>query len=149
MKKAARVSDLLEEVLASHGLGTITWMVRLSAAWPEIVGPLLAGKTSPVRLRNRVLTVLVHNHAWAQELHLRKPALLDRINGILEGGKATDIRFAVGPLPAAEPEESEALPGNENLSRAAEPEGVDGVADPETRKILRSLARKAFSRSRR
>jgi predicted nucleic acid-binding Zn ribbon protein len=149
VKKAARVSDLLEEVLASQGLGTVTWMVRLSAAWPEIVGPLLAAKTSPARLRNGVLTVLVHDHAWAQELHLRKPALLDRINGILEGGKAMDIRFAVGPLPAAEPEASEALPGCEDLSRAAEPEGVDGVADPETREILRSLARKAFSRTRR
>jgi predicted nucleic acid-binding Zn ribbon protein len=147
VKKASRVSDLLEEVLAAQGLRSVTWMVRLSSAWPGIVGPLLAGKTSPVKLRNRVLTVLVHNHAWAQELQLRKPDLLERINGILEGGKATDIRFAVGPLPSAEPEEPEGLPAIGNLP-AAEPEGVTGVADPETREILRSLARKALSRTR-
>lgn len=147
MKKAARISDLLEEVLSAQGLRSVTWMVRLSSAWPEIVGPLLAGKTSPVKLRNRVLTVLVHNHAWAQELQLRKPDLLERINGILEGGMALDIRFAVGPLPAAEPEEPDALPASGALP-VAEPEGVDGVADPETREILRSLARKAFMRNR-
>jgi predicted nucleic acid-binding Zn ribbon protein len=148
VKKAAKMSDLLEEVLAAQGLGSVTWMVRLSSAWPEIVGPLLAGKTSPVKFKNRVLTVLVHNHAWAQELQLRKPALLERINGILEGGKTMDIRFAVGPLPCAEPEEPEALPASGNLPPAIEPEGVSGVADPETREILRSLARKAFSRTR-
>ncbi len=148
MKKAAKMSVLLEEVLAAQGLHSVTWMVRLSSAWPEIVGPLLAGKTSPVKLKNRVLTVLVHNHAWAQELQLRKPALLERINGILEGGKAMDIRFAVGPLPSAEPEEPEARPESGNLPAAAEPEGVAAVADPETREILRSLARKAFSRTR-
>lgn len=148
MKKAARISDLLEEVLSAQGLRSVTWMVRLSSAWPEIVGPILTGKTSPVKLRNGVLTVLVHNHAWAQELQLRKPDLLERINGILEGGKATDIRFAVGNLPSAEPEESEARPAVGNLPAAAEPEGVADVADPETREILRSLARKAFSRTR-
>jgi predicted nucleic acid-binding Zn ribbon protein len=146
VKKAAKVSDLLEAVLAAQGLHSVTWMVRISSAWPEIVGPLLAGKTSPVKLRNRVLTVLVHNHAWAQELQLRKPALLERINGILASGKATDIRFVVGPLPAAEPEEPEARPADANLPPAAEPEGIAGVADPETREILRSLARKAASR---
>jgi hypothetical protein len=140
------MSDLLEEVLAAQGLRSVTWMVRLSSAWPEIVGPLLAGKTSPVKLRNRVLTVLVQNHAWAQELQLRKPALLERINGILEGGKAMDIRFAVGSLPSAEPEEPDVGPASGNLLPAAEPEGVAGVADPETREILRSLARKAASR---
>lgn len=147
MKKAARISDLLEEVLSAQGLRSVTWMVRLSSAWPEIVGPILSGKTSPVKLRNGVLTVLVHNHAWAQELQLRKPDLLERINGILEGGKAVDIRFAVGPLPSAEPEES-GPPAIGNLPPAAEPEGVADVADPETREILRSLARKAYSRTR-
>jgi predicted nucleic acid-binding Zn ribbon protein len=146
VKKASRVSDLLEEVLAAQGLRSVTWMVRLSSAWPGIVGPLLAGKTFPVKLRNRVLTVLVHNHAWAQELQLRKPDLLERINGILEGGKAADIRFMVGTLPAAETEEPEARPADANLPRAVEPEGIAGVADPETREILRSLARKAASR---
>ncbi len=147
MKKASRVSDVLEDVLAAQGLHSVAWMVRLSSSWPEIVGPLLAGKTCPARLKNRVLTVTVVNHSWSQELQLRKPALLERINGILEGEKASDIRFVVGPLPAAGDDERE-IPDDGTASEPApDPEGIAGVADPETRKILRSLARKAASRN--
>jgi predicted nucleic acid-binding Zn ribbon protein len=146
VKKAAKISDVLEEVLSAQGLCSVAWMVRLSSAWPQIVGPSLSGKTSPARLKNRVLTVLVQNHAWAQELQLGKPALLERINRILENEKAEDIRFVVGPLPAAETGDPEAPHEGAILSPADEPEGVAAVADPETRKILRSLARKAASR---
>jgi predicted nucleic acid-binding Zn ribbon protein len=146
VKKAARISDVLEEVLSAQGLCSVTWMVRLSSAWPQIVGPLLSGKTSPARLKNRVLTVLVQNHAWAQELQLGKPVLLERINRILENEKAEDIRFVVGPLPATEAGDPVAPNEGAILSPADEPEGIAAVADPETRKILRSLARKAASR---
>jgi hypothetical protein len=146
MKKAARVSDVLGDVLASQGLLSVAWMVRLSSAWPEIVGPLLSGKTSPAKLKNRVLTVTVLNHSWAQELQLRKPALLESVNGILGGEKASDIRFVVGPMPAAGAEEPEPPGAVEAPLAAAEPEGISGVADPETRKILRSIARRAATR---
>lgn len=149
MKKASRVSELLEEVLSAQGLRSVTWIVRLCSQWPEIVGPLLSGKTFPVRLRNGVLTVLVQNHAWAQELQLRKPDLLERINAALGSGTARDIRFAVGPFPDGEKEEPEALPEEANFPADTEPEGISGVADPETREILRSLARKAYTRDRR
>lgn len=147
-RKAARVSDLLEEVLSGQGLRSVTWMVRLSSKWPEIVGPLLSGKTSPVRLKNGVLTVLVRNHAWAQELQLGKPDLLGRINVALEGGSARDIRFVVGALPDADPEPPKAPPQEAKLPPAADPEGIASVADPETREILRSLARKSALRNR-
>lgn len=147
-KKAARVSDLLDEVLSAQGLRSVTWTVRLSSKWPEIVGPLLSGKTAPVRFRNGVLTVLVQNHSWAQELQLRKPDLLGRINAALEGGKADDIRFAVGPLPEADAEETKAPVPNADLQPVVEPEGIASVADPETREILRSVARKSALRKR-
>jgi predicted nucleic acid-binding Zn ribbon protein len=149
VKKAAPVSDILEEVLAAQGLRSVTRMVRLREAWPEIVGPHLADKTSPDRLKNRVLTVLVRNHSWAQELQLRKPLLLDRINDVLAEEKAEDIRFAVGPIPGAETDEPNATPQGEPLPCAPEPEGIAAVSDPETRDILRSLARRAASRARR
>lgn len=145
-KKAARVSDLLEEVLSSQGLRSVAWMARLVSSWPEIVGPLLSGKTSPAKLRARVLTVLVLNHAWAQELQLRKQDLLDRIRAILGNEEVADIRFLVGPLPESEPEERKFPTGNENALPAAEPEGIAAIADPETREILRAVARKAATR---
>jgi hypothetical protein len=75
-----------------------------------------------------------------------KPVLLERINGILEGEKASDIRFVVGPLPAAGADEPEGIGDGALPVTIPEPEGIGEVADPETRIILRSLARKAASR---
>ena len=145
-KKADRVSDLLEEVLSAQGLRSVTWMARLVSSWPEIVGPLLAGKTSPAKLRARILTVLVLNHAWAQELQMRKQDLLDRIRRILGNEEVADIRFLVGPLPDDGPGPLEYLPGSGNALPAAEPDGIQEIHDPETREILRAVARKAACR---
>jgi predicted nucleic acid-binding Zn ribbon protein len=121
-------------------------MARLISSWPEIVGPLLSGKTSPAKLRARVLTVLVLNHAWAQELQMRKPDLMDRIRRVLGNEEVADIRFLVGPLPDAEPAKREYRSGNDPAIPSAEPEGIAAIADPETREILRAVARKAASR---
>jgi len=149
MKRATKISDFMEELLAGHGLTSVTWMVRLRAAWPEVVGPLLSGKTSPARLKNGVLTVLVQNHAWAQELQLKKPVLIAQANAALGKVSVKDIRFAVGPLPDEENDAVESQPASkEHLPSAPEPEGIAGVADPETRRVLRSIARRIASLKR-
>ncbi len=143
------MSDILEEVLAAQGLSSVTWMVRLSSKWPGIVGPLLAGKTAPSKLKNGVLTVMVENHSWAQELQLRKPVLIEGIGAVLGGEKVRDIRFVTGPLPGADREKAAHRKTNDcTFTPLAEPEGISGVGDPETRDILRSLSRKAASRKR-
>lgn len=149
MKRARKISDFLEELLAGHGLSSVTWMVRLRAAWPKVVGPLLSRKTSPARMKNGVLTVLVRNHAWAQELQLKKPVLIAQANAALGTDSVKDIRFAVGPLPDEEGEDAETQPASkEPLPFVPEPEGIAGVADPETRRILHSIARRIASLKR-
>lgn len=149
MKKPTRVSDVLEEVLAAQGLSSVTWMVRLSSEWPGIVGPILSGKTAPLKLKNGLLTVLVRDHSWAQELQLRKPVLVEGICAVLGKDRVREIRFVTGPLPEAEtgktsPREKPVSAG----APVADPEGISGVDDPETREILRSISRKASSRKR-
>jgi predicted nucleic acid-binding Zn ribbon protein len=148
MKRTSRISDFLEECLAGQGLSSVVRMVRLRSAWPEIVGPLLSVKTSPSRLKNGVVTVIVQNHAWAQELQLKKPVLLEQANAVLGGGTVRDIRFTVGQLPAEEATEAETSPPMESPPFLPEPEGIAGVADPETRRILLSIARRIASLKR-
>jgi hypothetical protein len=148
-KRSVAVSDVLDEVLAAQGLSSVTWMVRLSLEWPGIVGPILSGNTAPVKLRNGILTVLVRNHSWAQELQLQKPVLIRRIAAVLGEERIRDIRFVTGPLPEAEP--GRPSPSKTSVSPGApiaDPEGIAGIDDPETREILRSLSRKALSRKR-
>lgn len=148
MKRTSRISDFLEECLAGQGLSSVVRMVRIRFAWPEIVGPLLSKKTSPSRLKNGVVTVIVQNHAWAQELQMKKPALLEEANAVLGTGTVRDIRFMVGSLPMEEEMETEVPPSMEPPPSLPDPEGIAGVPDPETRRILRSIAGRIASLKR-
>lgn len=149
MRRAARISDFLEEILAGQGLSSVTTTVRLRASWRAIVGPLLAAKTAPARLKNGVLTVLVLNHAWAQELQLRKPVLIEQANAALGKDSVKEIRLSVEPLPEEEEENDASPPARkEPLPFVPEPEGMAGISDPEMRQILRSIARRIASLKR-
>lgn len=151
MRRAAPVSGILDDLLSALGLSSVARMARLSSAWPAIAGPLLAGKTAPAKLSNGVLTVLVRNHSWAQELQLGKTVLLARVNSIAGAETIRDIRFAVGPIPGADEDAEEVRrsgPPHPPLPPVPDPEGIDAIADPETREVLRSLARKAARRKR-
>lgn len=154
---ARRLSTILDSLLADTlGLPAAALQVRLLRSWKEIVGPLLGGKTSPGRIRNGVLTVYVRNHAWAQELQLSQPALLERIRSFAGGETIREIRFSVdsGSCP---PDGTESLPGKDPspAARSAphpddppppDPGGLETVRDPETREILRSISRKSSRR---
>lgn len=150
-----KLSTFLESVLVDTlGLPAAATQVRLLRSWGEIVGPLLGEKTAPGKIRNGVLTVFVPNHAWAQELQLSTPALLERIRSFAGRDKVRDIRFAVdsGNCPPAGREYrrgAEAVPAPGAIAPRddipiPEPDGLEEVRDPETREILRSLYRKSI-----
>lgn len=64
--------------------------------WREIVGLRVADRARPVKLVGGVLTVRAASHAWANELTLLAPAILERLR---ERRYAVDsIRFRVGAV---------------------------------------------------
>jgi predicted nucleic acid-binding Zn ribbon protein len=70
------LSDLVErlpfrERLREHAV----WPV-----WAEVVGPLLASKTEPLRIEEGKLFVRVANSAWMQELQFLKDDIRSRLN---------------------------------------------------------------------
>ena len=154
-----RLSTVLESILVDAlGLPAAATQVRLLRSWGEIVGPLLVGKTAPGKIRNGVLTVFVPNHAWAQELQLSQPAMLEKIRSVVGKGKVREIRFTVGSgdglpavpsagsnFPRADGKPPEADEGHD-VSPPFEPSGLEEVRDPETREILRSICRKSSRR---
>lgn len=145
MKRTVPVAAALEEALAGLGLGTVMIQVRLAGRWEEIAGSFLAERTFPAALKRGVLTVLVESHPLAQELTLSKPLLLGKIQDVSGEGMVRDVRFRVGPLPAAAGRGREE-PSPRARSATLLPDGLDRIADPETREILESLARKAAAR---
>ncbi len=132
----------LERFLASLDIPQVSLLVKLLKSWPGIAGPLLSTKAAPGRFRNGVLTIVVQNHAWAQELQLSKPVLLAKI-AAATGPKSpvTDLRFVVGALPPPEEERGEP-PGEGPDPAAPEPEGLGDITDPEIRESLRAISRR-------
>lgn len=142
-KEAAPLSSVLEAFLESLRIPHVAFLVSLRKKWPEIAGPLVSRNAIPLSLRNGVLTVVVRNHAWAQELRMSKTTMIGRIRETAgERIPVGDIRFAVGSLDPVEA--SEGPPREEPpFPSGPDPEGLSGIADPETRESLRALHRRS------
>lgn len=142
-KDAAPLSSILDTFLESLRIPHVAFLVTLRKRWPEIAGPLVSRNATPLSLRNGVLTIVVRNHAWSQELRMSKTTMIGRIRETVgERIPVSDIRFAVGSLTPAD--ETEARPREEPpLPAGPDPEGLSAVADPETRESLRALHRRS------
>jgi len=139
-KDAVPLSSILDAFLESLRMPHVAFLVSLRKKWPEIAGPLVARNAIPLSLRNGVLTVVVRNSAWAQELRMSTTTMIGRIRETAgERIPVSDIRFTVGSFASAE--KSEAAPREEPPAPTGpDPEGLSSVADPETRASLRAIA---------
>ena len=142
-KDAVPLSSVLDAFLESLRIPHVAFLVSLRKRWPEIAGPLVARNATPLSLRNGVLTVVVRNHAWAQELRMSTTTMIGRIRETVgERIPVSDIRFSVGSIASAE--EAEDPPREEPPPPAGpDPEGLSAVADPQTRESLRAIARRS------
>ena len=87
MKHAARAGELVDKMLKGLGLDERLHQYRALIIWEEVVGPQIAARTRPVRIREGVLEVNVDQPTWMQQLQLMKPKILTQLNA--EMGKAT------------------------------------------------------------
>jgi predicted nucleic acid-binding Zn ribbon protein len=79
-----------------------TLLARVQSAWVEAVGPVIAAEAQPVAERAGAVTVACRSSAWASELELLAPELLDKLNEALgDPGESplTKLRTRVGRLP--------------------------------------------------
>jgi predicted nucleic acid-binding Zn ribbon protein len=84
-----------------HDATPQTLLARVQAAWAEAVGPAIADEAQPVSERGGTVTIVCRSAAWASELELLAPQLLDKLNRVLGdpgGGLPKKLRAKVGPL---------------------------------------------------
>ncbi len=67
--------------------------------WPSAVGEAIAADARPTSERGGTLTISCSASVWAQELDLMAPAILERLNPMLSGGRIERLRCIA--LPAA------------------------------------------------
>jgi predicted nucleic acid-binding Zn ribbon protein len=78
-------------------LAPATLLGEIQRAWPDAVGPAIAAEAVPSAERAGVLTVSCSASVWAHELDLMGPAIVERLNGVLAGGKVARLRCVTLP----------------------------------------------------
>jgi predicted nucleic acid-binding Zn ribbon protein len=87
------LSDLLVPTLARLGLKTKARYVQILAAWPAVVGEMVAAQTTPTSFARGRLTVETDSPAMGHQLHLQRQTILDGLNEKLGDTAVSDIRF--------------------------------------------------------
>jgi predicted nucleic acid-binding Zn ribbon protein len=75
-----RLADVLEGVLARHGLRDEVKQMGVVEAWPELVGEHVAAATHAKVVMGGALIVEVRTSAWLMELDMMKAEFLQRVN---------------------------------------------------------------------
>ncbi|MEJ2698369.1 MAG: DUF721 domain-containing protein, partial [Desulfuromonadales bacterium] len=83
MKTAAAAGSLLRQLLGQWGLDRKLREYRAWELWDEVVGPQIAARARPAKLRDGVLEVGVDQAFWMQQLQLMKPKILSSLNARL------------------------------------------------------------------
>lgn len=92
---AEKIDSILKEFVSGLNLERKIKEARLFNHWGEIVGKDISKKTEPRKLVNGVLFVRVANSAWANELSLMSPLLVEKINSFVGENIVQQIKFRV------------------------------------------------------
>jgi hypothetical protein len=93
---------LLRDLFNRRGMNEKMREYRAWKVWGEVVGPQIAARARPSRIRDDVLEVAVDHPIWMQQLHLLKPDILARLNQRLGGEVFRDIFWKRGRIPPIE-----------------------------------------------
>ena len=98
MKDPVPARDLIDKLL--HGLGLDDRLNQYKALviWNDVVGPQIAARTRPVRIRDSILEINVDQPAWMQQLQLMKPKILTRLNAELGKARLKDLYLKHGKV---------------------------------------------------
>ena len=99
MRRAAPAGELLNKLLESFGLDKRLQQYRALLIWDDVVGPQIAERARPSRLRGAVLEVCVDQPPWMQQLQLMKPQILKKLNAQLGDAAIKEIFLKKGAVP--------------------------------------------------
>ena len=148
-----RIGREVERELARGGSREAIPLAAVTAAWPEVVGDVVARQAWPLRLsRDRTLHVATSSATWANELGFLADEILERLRARLGSDAPAGIRWAAGPIPeVAAPLDSGAVetPAQAPPEIVAEAAAAaSAISDPELRETVARAARASLLRAR-
>lgn len=147
MKRAQKIGSVIKELFAKPGFGEQLSRHQAWLIWDQIVGSQIASRARPKKLRKGVLEIQVDHPVWMQQLHMLKPAILEKINARIPEAGITDIYLRQAKqLDTQEHDkrrEAEPLPWEKtSLSKQEQQEieeQLDGLDDAQLKESFRKL----------
>ncbi len=69
---------------------------NLMELWEQVAGKIIANISCPEGVKDGVMSVVVQDPVWINQLHLIKNELIKRVNEIDSENSISDIRFKIG-----------------------------------------------------
>lgn len=96
MNSFTPIGSIIESLLRNLSKKGAAREIRIGLLWRKSVGHLLAAKTRLERINHNTLVVRVDNNIWLQELVLRKPDIIRKMNMHLPSQEhIADIYFSL------------------------------------------------------
>ena len=92
-KEVKSIGELILKNLRTKGLTTELQQKRLIAAWPEVMGEMIAGYTQDLYIKNQTLNVRLTSPALRADLSLMRPEIVKKLNAAVGSQVIADIRF--------------------------------------------------------
>lgn len=92
-KEVKSIGELILKNLRAQGLETPLQQKRLKAAWPEVMGEMIAGYTQDLYIRNQTLNVRLTSPALRADLSLMRLEIVKKLNAAVGSQVIADIRF--------------------------------------------------------
>jgi predicted nucleic acid-binding Zn ribbon protein len=90
------IASVLNELIAQRDWDAGLAEGTLFVTWPQVVGPEISEHTTPLSLLDGKLLVQCSSTAWATQLKLVGPSLLERIRSSAPGALVDSLEF-IGP----------------------------------------------------
>jgi predicted nucleic acid-binding Zn ribbon protein len=93
LKEEKSIKDLLSTVFKSYNQGYKYEETSVINSWEQIVGTMIAKKTSKIFINKKVLYLTLSSPALKNELRYHKLVLIDKINDFAKQKIINDINF--------------------------------------------------------
>ncbi|MDG1045017.1 MAG: DUF721 domain-containing protein [Bacteroidia bacterium] len=93
MKEEKSIKDLMSTVFKSYNQGYKYEETSVINSWEQIVGTMIAKKTSKIFINKKVLYLTLTSPALKNELRYHKLVLIDKINDFAKQKIINDINF--------------------------------------------------------
>lgn len=91
--RAKTLGEAIEELVQSLGIKKKLHEYEAVLQWEQIVGEQIAKVTTATRITKGVLFVKVKTSTWRNELTIRKPEIVKKINDTIGEEIVNDIKF--------------------------------------------------------